>query len=117
MKEVHINSSGRSWLQSRIATIAKAASSKNVQISAQAHSENVASLIISVSGVEGIMQNSVIMVQSKDENYGTNFNPDDPMTYNWYGFANGYKYQFSGVDELQGLIRKQIQIMKSRIRT
>lgn len=107
----------RQWLQNRINSILNSLSSRDIQLIGQVHSESVATVMISVAGRYGTMQSCIVLSKTKDliEN-NIMANPNDPLTYYWVGYANGYKYRFSGITELGALIKRQVGYMKSNMR-
>lgn len=116
MRAIAVSNSERMWLQSRISSICNNLSTKSITLSAQAHSGKVCSILISVSGIFGTIQNTVVMVKSsKSGEFLSDYESDDPMASVWYGFANGVKYEFSGVSELASLIKRQTVLMKQRV--
>lgn len=113
------NLNERQWLQSRLNSILNGIKTRDVQLVAQVHSNNVATIIISISGRYGVLESVVVLHRtSTPANIPNTSNPetDDPLSYVWYGYANGYKYRFAGITEIGTLVTRHVSYMKANLK-
>ena len=112
MKRSYSLSSERNALQSRLMTLVHSMGDRSVSVSCQAHSEKVATITITVLGIQGAMTTNAVLAKSSEiddiDAYGA-------IVEYWYGFANGFKYKLSGIEEIQKLIKQQVTYMSQRI--
>lgn len=100
MKRERINDTGRIALQTRLQSQLYGVTKRGVSFSVQAHSDKIASVIISVAGLYGITQNTVIVSHQQTGDFDKDGNP----TYKWYGFSNGFRYAFDSLTDIKALM-------------
>lgn len=99
-------SQARGALQSKLNTMLNSISDRTVSLSGEAHSGNICTVMINVSGIRGTMSRTVVMLR-QDSN-----NNNDVHGSTWYCWMNGYKYELTSVTELKSIITQQVALMK-----
>lgn len=83
-------------------------SERGMTLSGQAHSDDCVSIIISVSGVRGVFQRTLVLVKTRK----TVENDLGDTGYVWHGYMNGVGYELSTLTELRNLVAIQSKIMR-----
>lgn len=107
MKKERVNDAGRLSLQTKLQTQLFGVSKRGVSFSVQAHSDRIATIIISVAGLYGIAQNTVIVSHQQTGEFDDYGNP----IYQWYGFSNGYRYTFDSLNDIKKLMNMHYNSM------
>ena len=97
MKIVKIQSDDKTQLQALLSKVISSFSGKYVTFAIQSQSGDVGSILMTISGRRGMVQKSVVVVRSKDDEY------------EWYAYTNGYQFNLSKITELSSVIKSQIQ--------
>lgn len=97
MKIIKIQSDEKTKLQALLSKVISSFSGKYVAFAIQSHSGEVGTILMTVSGRRGMVQKSIVVVKSNDEEY------------EWYAYTNGYQFNLSTITELSSIIKSQIQ--------
>lgn len=109
MKRIDVNNSNIKNLQASIDQLLNGASTRGVSLSGQAHSDRVVSIMITVSGLRGFVQRSLVLLKTDM----TIENDLGKTGFVWHCYTNGKGYELSTLSEFTNLIRINVNQMRS----
>ena len=107
MKRITVGRENITSLQASLNTQLTTLIERGVSLSGQAHSDNCATVIISVSGTRAVIQRTMVLVKTyKNEDV------DGKQYPVWHCYMNGEGYELSSLSEFKSLIKIQTIRMK-----
>ena len=107
MKKERVNNSGRMWLQGQLQSHLFGVTKRGVTFQVQAHSDKIATVTITVAGLYGIAQNTIVIAHQQNGMLDKNGTP----MYSWYGFSNGQRYTFDALSDVRSLMNQHYNTM------
>lgn len=108
MKRIPVNSADLNNLQGKINMYLNSITERGVALSGQAHSDDCVSIIISVSGIRGVIQRTLVLVKTDQK-----VTKDGVTGFVWHAYMNGIGYELATLTELKNLIGNQTRMMRS----
>jgi hypothetical protein len=105
-----IDNSARTKLQNFLNGVANSVYSKTTSVSVQAHSSDVATILITVSGIRCTISKTIVIVKNTDVKLFGLLNSTK-----WYAYTNGKRYLLNSLNESTRACKNEIQIMKSQV--
>ena len=108
MKRIPVNAGELNNLQGKINMYLNSITERGVALSGQAHSDSCVSIIISVSGIRGVVQRTLVLIKTEQV-----VTKDGITGAVWHGYMNGVGYELATLTELKNLIGIQTRMMRS----
>lgn len=99
MKLEYVLTSDRVKLQNQLTKITNSLTSRFVSCSIQAHSSELGTIVVSVSGMHSVIQRVFVIVRK----YNEDLQRDD-----WYLYCNGRKFSGADITQVFPVISKEV---------
>lgn len=99
MKQEYVLTSERIGLQTQLSKITNSVSSRFVSCSVQAHSADLGTIVVSVSGMHSVIQRVFVVARKYN---------DEKMRDDWFLYCNGVKYSGGAITDTFTVINREI---------